>query len=106
MVRKFTNITCIYFNDSSFIPAKYTCPDIEFDDVILQLTTNTEDNYEKISEFITDYAFALFCSKSDLSDFNSDHKKYKRNNWRLLDFTEVKKSNKESKEKNENSNNR
>ena len=101
MIRKFSNISCIYFNDSSFIPAKYNCPDIEFDDVILGLTTNVEDNYEKIAEFITDYAFALFCSKSDLSDFSSDHKKYRRSNWRVIDFMEVK-DNKENKENKEN----
>jgi hypothetical protein len=95
MIRKFNNICCIYFNDNSFIPAKYHCPDLEFDDVILGLTTNAETNYEKISEFITDYAFALFCSKSDLSDFINDHKKYRRANWRVIDFSEVKKDNKE-----------
>ncbi|MEE1517065.1 MAG: hypothetical protein UF228_05660, partial [Lachnospiraceae bacterium] len=47
-----------------------------------------EQNYEKISEFLVDYAFALFCSKSDLSDFVMDHKKYKRENWKLLNFVE------------------
>ena len=88
MVRKFTNITCVYYNDKSYIPAKYSCPDLEFDDVILKLTTNKEQNYEKISEFIVDYACALFCNKSDLTDFVQDHKKYKRENWKLLDFTE------------------
>jgi hypothetical protein len=88
MIRKFTNIICVYYNDKSYIPAKYTCPDFEFDDVILNLSTNTEQNYEKISEFIVDYAFALFCNKSDLSDFVNDHKKYKRENWKLLDFIE------------------
>lgn len=88
MVRKFTNIVCLYYNDKSYIPAKYTCPDVEFDDVILKLTTNQEQNYEKISEFLVDYAFALFCNKSDLSDFINDHKKYKRENWKLLDFSE------------------
>ena len=88
MVRKFTNIVCLYYNDKSYIPAKYTCPDVEFDDVILKLTTNQEQNYEKISEFLVDYAFALFCNKSDLSDFIADHKKYKRENWKLLDFSE------------------
>ena len=65
MIRKFTNISCIYFNDNNYIPARYSCPDLEFDDVILKLTTNAEHNYEKISEFLVDYAFALFCSKSD-----------------------------------------
>ena len=88
MVRKFTNIVCVYYNDKNYIPAKYNCPDIEVDDVILKLTTNAEQNYEKISEFIVDYAFALFCNKSDLSDFTTDHKKYKRENWKLLDFSE------------------
>lgn len=88
MVRKFTDITCLYYNDKSYIPARYTCPDFEFDDVILKLTTNNEQNYEKISEFIVDYAFALFCNRSDISDFVLDHKKYKRENWKLLDFTE------------------
>ena len=94
MVRKFTNITCLYYNDKSYIPAKYSCPDLEFDDVILKLTTNSEQNYEKISEFIVDYAFALFCNKSDISDFITDHKKYRRDNWKLLDFTEKVKSSK------------
>lgn len=88
MKRKITNIICVYYNDKSYIPAKYSCPDLEFDDVILKLTTNKEQNYEKLSEFIVDYAFALFCNKSDLTDFTSDHKKYKRENWKLLDFKE------------------
>lgn len=88
MKRKITNIICVYYNDKSYIPAKYSCPDLEFDDVILKLTTNKEQNYEKLSEFIVDYAFALFCNKSDLVDFTSDHKKYKRENWKLLDFKE------------------
>lgn len=90
MIRKFTNIRCIYFNDNNYIPAKYNCPDLEFDDVLLSLSTNTEQNYEKIAEFITDYAFALFCNRSDLSDFMIDHKKYRRGNWRVIDFTEIK----------------
>lgn len=88
MVRKFTNIVCVYYNDKNYIPAKYNCPDLEIDDVILNMSTNKEQNYEKISELIVDYAFALFCSKSDLSDFMIDHKKYKRQNWKLLDFRE------------------
>lgn len=97
MIRKFTNITCIYFNDNNYIPARYSCPDLEFDDVILNLTTNVEQNYEKISELITDYAFALFCNKSDISDFMLDHKKYRRGNWRVIDFKEVhKKEDKDS----------
>lgn len=88
MIRKFTNIVCVYYNDKNYIPAKYNCPDLEIDDVILNLTTNKEQNYEKISEVIVDYAFALFCNKSDLSDFAVDHKKYKRQNWKLLEFKE------------------
>lgn len=101
MVRKFTNIICVYYNDKNYIPAKYNCPDIEFDDVILKLTTNQEQNYEKISEFIVDYAFALFCNKSDLSDFVKDHKKYKRENWKLLDFAEKKQDSKKEQFKEE-----
>lgn len=62
---------------------------LEIDDVILNLTTNKEQNYEKISEIIVDYAFALFCNKSDLKDFSQDRKKYKRQNWKLLDFREI-----------------
>lgn len=89
MIRKFTNIVCVYYNDKNYIPAKYNCPDLEIDDVILNLTTNKEQNYEKISEIIVDYAFALLCSKSDLKDFAQDHKKYKRQNWKLLDFREI-----------------
>ena len=88
MIRKFTNIICVYYNDKNYIPAKYNCPDFEIDDVILNLTTSKEQNYEKISEIIVDYAFALFCNKSDLSDFTVDHKKYKRQNWKLLEFKE------------------
>ena len=67
MIRKFTNIVCVYYNDKNYIPAKYNCPDLEIDD----------------------YAFALFCNKSDLKDFAQDHKKYKRQNWKLLDFREI-----------------
>lgn len=89
MIRKFTKIVCVYYNDKNYIPAKFNCPDLEIDDVILNLTTNKEQNYEKISELIVDYAFALFCNKSDLSDFSLDHKKYKRQNWKLLEFKEV-----------------
>lgn len=92
MIRKFTNIVCVYYNDKNYIPAKYNCPDLEIDDVILNLTTNKEQNYEKISEAIVDYAFALFCNKSDLKDFSEDPKKYKRQNWKLLDFREMTKT--------------
>lgn len=97
MIRKFTNIVCVYYNDRNYIPAKFNCPDFEFDDLILNLTTNKEQNYEKISEVIVDYAFALFCNKSDLSDFALDHKKYKRQNWKLLDFKEITSKSKETK---------
>ena len=89
MIRKFTNIVCVYYNDKNYIPAKYNCPDLEIDDVILNLTTNKEQNYEKISEIIVDYAFALFRNKSELKDLAQDHKKYKRQNWTLLDFREI-----------------
>lgn len=92
MIRKFTNIVCVYYNDKNYIPAKYNCPDLEIDDVILNLTTNKEQNYETISEIIVDYAFALFCNKSDLKDFSQDQKKYKRQNWKLLDFREITKT--------------
>lgn len=92
MIRKFTNIVCVYYNDKNYIPAKYNCPDLEIDDVILNLTTNKEQNYEKISEIIVDYAFALFCNKSDLKDFSQDREKYKRQNWKLLDFREISKT--------------
>lgn len=92
MIRKFVNITCVYYNDKNYIPARYNCPELEIDDVILNLTTSKESNYEKISEIIVDYAFALFCSKSDLKDFAQDHKKYKRSNWKLLDFKEITKT--------------
>lgn len=92
MIRKFTNIVCVYYNDKNYIPAKYNCPDLEIDDVVLNLTTNKEQNYEKISEAIVDYAFALFCNKSDLKDFSQDCKKYKRQNWKLLDFRETNKT--------------
>lgn len=88
MIRKFTNIICVYYNDKNYIPAKFNCPDLELDDVILDLSTNKESNYEKISEVIVDYAFALFCNKSNLEDFAQDNKKYKRTNWKLLDFKE------------------
>lgn len=29
MIRKFTNIVCVYYNDKNYIPAKYNCPDLE-----------------------------------------------------------------------------
>lgn len=61
MIRKFTNIVCVYYNDKNYIPAKYNCPDLEIDDVILNLTTNKEQNYEKISEIMP-----LLCSVTNL----------------------------------------
>lgn len=89
MIRKFTNITCIYYSDKNYIPMKFNCPSIEVDDVILKLTVNKEQNYEKISEFIVDYAFAIFCNNAEIKDFSKDYYKYKRSNWKLLDFTEI-----------------
>lgn len=100
MTRKFSNIKCVYYNEKSYIPAQYDCPDFEFDDVILNLTTNQENNYEKISKFIVDYAFALFCNKSDLKDFVADHAKYTRENWKLLTFKEIIKETPKKEEKN------
>lgn len=86
MKRKFTNITCIYHDDKNYIPARYSCPDLEIDDVILDLTTNAESNYEKIASMIVDYSFALFCSKANISDFPTNPAKYNRKNWKLLEF--------------------
>lgn len=93
MKRKFDNIVCIYHTDKNYIPARFNCPPIEFDDVILELTTNKESNYEKVSKFIVDYAFALFCNKINAeTEFPKDHQKFQRENWKLLDFKEVKES--------------
>lgn len=88
MIRKFTKIKCIYYNDNSYIPAKFDCPDLSIDDVLLKLTTNTADNYEKIASTLVDYAFALYCHNVDLSDFATNPFKYRRENWKLLDFEE------------------
>lgn len=57
MIRKFTNIVCVYYNDKNYIPAKYNC--LEIDDVILNLTTNKEQNYEKISEIMPLLCFVI-----------------------------------------------
>ena len=86
MKRKFSNITCIYTDDKNYVPARFNCPDLIIDDVLLNLTTNQEDNFNKIAEMIVDYAFALFCSKADLKNFPSTPKQFKRSNWKLLDF--------------------
>lgn len=88
MKRKFTNIVCIYHDDKNYIPARFNCPDLVIDDVVINMTTNAEDNYNKTAELIVDYAFALFCNKSNLSDFQENVAKYKRSNWKLLDFTD------------------
>lgn len=86
MVRKFTNITCIYHDDKNYIPAQFNCPDLTIDDVLLKLTTNEEFNYEKIASMIVDYAFALYCHNNDVKDFSSNPLKYNRANWKLLSF--------------------
>ena len=88
MKRKFSKIVCIYTNDKNYVPAKFNCPDLTIDDVVLNLTTNAEDNFNKIAELIVDYAFALFCSKSNLSEFPITPQQFKRSNWRLLDFVD------------------
>lgn len=86
MKRKFSKIVCIYTDDKNYVPAKFNCPDLTIDDVILNLTTNAEENFNKIAELIVDYAFALFCSRANLTEFPIYPTKFKRNNWRLLDF--------------------
>lgn len=88
MKRKFSNIVCIYTDDKNYIPARFNCPDIVIDDVVLNLTTNQEDNFNKTAELIVDYAFALFCSRSNLADFPNSPQQFKRSNWKLLDFTD------------------
>ena len=62
MKRKFSKIVCIYTDNKNYVPAKFNCPDLTIDDVVLNLTTNAEDNFNKTAELIVDYAFALFCS--------------------------------------------
>ena len=86
MKRKFSNIVCIYTDDKNYVPARFNCPDLVIDDVVLNLTTNQEDNFNKIAEMVVDYAFALFCSKADLRAFPNTPQQFKRSNWRLLDF--------------------
>jgi len=86
MKRKFSKITCIYTNDKNYVPARFNCPDLTVDDVVLNLTTNQEENFNKIAEMIVDYAFALFCSKSNLAEFPTSPQQFKRSNWKLLDF--------------------
>ena len=86
MKRKFSKIVCIYTDDKNYVPARFNCPDLTIDDVILNLTTNVEDNFNKIAELIVDYAFALFCSRANLSEFPIHPTQFKRSNWRLLDF--------------------
>ena len=86
MKRKFSKIVCIYTDDKNYVPARFNCPDLTIDDVVLNLTTNAEENFNKIAELIVDYAFALFCSRSNLTEFPIYPAKFKRNNWRLLDF--------------------
>jgi len=88
MKRKFSKIVCIYTDNKNYVPAKFNCPDLTVDDVVLNLTTNQEDNFNKIAELIVDYAFALFCSKANLAEFVIHPDQFKRNNWRLLDFVD------------------
>jgi hypothetical protein len=88
MKRKFSNIVCIYTDDKNYVPARFNCPDLVIDDVVLNLTTNQEDNFNKIAEMVVDYAFALFCSKADLKTFPNISQQFKRSNWRLLDFVD------------------
>ena len=88
MKRKFSKIVCIYTDNKNYVPAKFNCPDLIIDDVVLNLTTNAEENFNKIAELIVDYAFALFCSKANLSEFPTHSSQFKRSNWRLLDFVD------------------
>ena len=88
MKRKFSKIVCIYTDDKNYVPARFNCPDLIVDDVVLNLTTNQEDNFNKIAEMVVDYAFALFCSKADLRTFPNTPQQFKRSNWRLLDFVD------------------
>ena len=88
MKRKFSKIVCIYTDDKNYVPARFNCPDLTIDDVVLNLTTNAEDNFNKIAELIVDYAFALFCSRANLAEFSIHPSQFKRSNWRLLDFVD------------------
>ena len=88
MKRKFSKIVCIYTDDKNYVPARFNCPDLTIDDVVLNLTTNVEDNFNKIAELIVDYAFALFCSRANLVEFPMHPSQFKRSNWRLLDFAD------------------
>lgn len=88
MKRKFSKIVCIYTDSKNYVPAKFNCPDLTIDDVVLTLTTNQEDNFNKTAELIVDYAFALFCSRSNLAEFPTHPEQFKRSNWRLLDFVD------------------
>ena len=88
MKRKFSKIVCIYTDDKNYVPARFNCPDLTIDDVVLNLTTNAEENFNKTAELIVDYAFMLFCSKANLSAFPIYPSKFKRSNWRLLDFVD------------------
>ena len=88
MKRKFSKIVCIYTDNKNYVPAKFNCPDLTIDDVVLNLTTNAEKNFNKTAELIVDYAFTLFCSRANLSEFPIHPSKFKRSNWRLLDFVD------------------
>ena len=88
MKRKFSKIVCIYTDDKNYVPAKFNCPDLTIDDVVLNLTTNAEENFNKTAELIVDYAFMLFCSKANHSEFTIHPSKFKRSNWRVFEFVD------------------
>ena len=88
MKRKFSKIVCIYTDSKNYVPARFNCPDLTIDDVVLNLTTNVEENFNKTAELIVDYAFALFCSRANLGEFPVHPDQFKRSNWRLLDFVD------------------
>ena len=50
MKRKFSKIVCIYTDDKNYVPAKFNCPDLTIDDVVLNLTTNAEENFNKTNK--------------------------------------------------------
>ena len=61
MKRKFSKIVCIYTDDKNYVPARFNCPDLTIDDVVLNLTTNAEENFNKTYEcdrkFHSDYIY-------------------------------------------------
>jgi hypothetical protein len=99
MIRTFTQIKCVYYNDKNYIPAIYDCPDLTFDDVILKLSTDLDKNTEKVAKIIVDYAFAIFCANTKVENFTKDHYRYSRDNWKLLNYVEKKNESTSSKPK-------